>query len=139
MFLGITDKVGKTAFDSTTKSGEIIEDIIKKLPCECFKMNFVSFPPLKENGKLRYPTREELEDSVSSFKTSIEELQPNLIVVCGKMIFNFLKKKQLYQDKTIMIYHPSYIWVYQRKNLECYKNDVVKQIVKMLDCEPIVP
>lgn len=84
VFVGITDKVSLSPFDSSTKSGAILDQIIEKLNCSCFKMNYVPFAPLNELGKLRYPNQVELAQVYLPFLKSIKELNPDLLVVCGR-------------------------------------------------------
>jgi len=131
-FVGITNKIGLEAFDSSTKSGEIIHQIISLLDVEAFLMNYVNDAPTNEHGVLRYPTSFELEASYDSFQQRILEINPDLIVVCGKMIAKELKKKNFYQDKVLVIYHPSYIYVYHRNDLESYLFDVVCKIKEII-------
>ena len=126
--IGISDKSGKAPFDSSTNSGKIIDQIISKVDANFIKMNYVSFAPLDEFGNLRYPTKEELNASFFSFQERILKLNPDVLVVCGKMIAKELKKHHFYQDQILEISHPSYIWVYKRKLLNDYIQDVVMKL-----------
>ncbi len=131
-FVGITDKIGMKPFDPSTKSGIIIDQIISQLDFDCDKINYVSFSPLSENGKLRYPTKDELTNSFVSFQERISQIQPDLLVVCGKMIAKELQKHNFYQDKVLIIYHPSYVYVYKRNHIDSYVQEVVKQIKEII-------
>lgn len=132
VFVGITDKNGKEPFDSSTKSGQIIDLIIKELPCCCEKINYISYAPLDELGKLRYPTKGELSDAFPFFQQTILQLSPDLIVICGNMIFDELKRHSFSGWCFLKIKHPSYVWVYHRKELDGYINETVKQINKII-------
>lgn len=132
VFVGITDKVSLSPFDSSTKSGAILDQIIEKLNCSCFKMNYVPFAPLNELGKLRYPNQVELAQAYLPFLKSIKELNPDLLVVCGNMVWNELKKHSFSSCDIIKIYHPSYVWVYQKSQVGTYVEQTVIQIKKIL-------
>lgn len=131
-FVGISDKLEKKPFDSSTQSGIIVDEIISYLNIDCIKINYVSFAPVDEYGHLRYPTSLELMASFSDFKKKVEEIKPSLIVVCGKMVEKKLRKHNFYQDKILPIYHPSYIWVYKRKELDKYISETVRKINEKL-------
>lgn len=127
-FVGISDKVGLSPFDSSSHSGKIVDQIIARLNVQAFKINYVSFPPLDEKGKLRYPTKKELEDSFPVFQKKVLEINPDVLVICGNMISKEIQKYRFYVDRSITIYHPSYIYVYHRKEIEQYIQDVVSKI-----------
>lgn len=132
IFVGITNKEGKEPFDSSTKSGAILDVIIDQLDAQCEKMNYVSYAPKDQNGKLRYPTKEELNQAYSEFQANILKHNPDLLVVCGTMIFKELKQHGFDSCNILKIYHPSYIWVYKRKQLDSYIRDVCKQIKEII-------
>lgn len=131
-FVGITNKVHLEPFDFSTKSGQIIQEIISRLDVMAFKMNYVDYAPIGENGKLRYPTKSELREAFPVFQEKILNLAPDLLVVCGNMVAKELEIHQFYQDKILVIYHPSYVYVYQRNHTEQYILDVVKQIKEII-------
>ena len=132
IFVGITNKEGKNPFDSSTKSGAILDAIIAQLDAKCEKTNYVSYAPKDQNGKLRYPTKIELDQAYLDFQTNIFKQNPDLLVVCGTMIFKELKKHGFDFCNILKIYHPSYIWVYKRKQLDSYIHDVCQQIKEII-------
>lgn len=132
MFVGISDKEGMEPFDKKTDSGRIIHSISEQLNCVSYFLNYVSYPPKDSQGKLRYPNHQELLASFPSFQERVLEIQPDLIVVCGNMIFQELKRHSFYQETILKIYHPSYVWIYRRSTLNEYIISVVEQIKRMI-------
>ena len=132
VFVGLSNKKDKEPFDKTTNSGKIINEIINCLDCECFKLNLVPFAPLNKFGKLRYPTKEEIQKSLNQFKKTIKRLNPDCIVGLGITVNNELKKIGEYQNILIFEKHPSYIYVYKKTYLEQYITNLVDKINKIL-------
>ena len=132
VFVGLSDKKDKEPFDKTTNSGKIINEIINCLDCECFKLNLVPFAPLNKFGKLRYPTKEEIQKSLNQFKKTIKRLNPDCIVGLGIIVNNELNKIGEYQNILICEKHPSYIYVYKKTYLEQYITNLVDKINKIL-------
>jgi len=129
LFVGISNKLGKEPFDSSTSSGQIIDQMIEKLPnYDCKKMNYVSYAPLDESGKLRKPNAQELSWAFSDFQNAIQKRIPDLFIVCGKMVEQEFKKHSFYLEQTIFISHPSYIYVYHRKDIDSYVKEVIWKI-----------
>ena len=66
---------------------------------------------------------------INNLLIEIEILNPKIILVLGKLTFNFIEKYFIKNDidksKIIYIEHPSYIYVYKRK----YIDDYIKKIV----------
>ena len=102
--------------------------IIEKLPDITFvKRNIVSYAPLDKNGKLRYPNREELIDGSNSLVKIINEF--DCVVLFGKIVQNTINSDYRFiHMKKISAKHPSYMWVYQRKLIDEYVNQIVSKI-----------
>ena len=128
VFVGLSNKKDKEAFDETTNSGKIINEIINQLDYECFKLNLVPYAPTDEFGKLRYPTKEEIKKSLKNFKKEIEKIKPNCIVGLGNIVNNELKKITKYQKILICEKHPSYIYVYKKAHLKQYITNLIDKI-----------
>lgn len=135
LFVGISNKRDKDPFDSSTNSGKIIDSIVRGISCDCYKMNYVSYPPLDDLGRLRYPTKEELRNSFPEFQKKVQMLHPDLIIVCGKMILKELERHEYKKYPILSILHPSYIWVYHRKELDQYIKDTKEKIKEVLNLE----
>ncbi len=131
-FVGISDKEGMEPFDSQTKSGMLVDQMISLMNVNAIKINYVSFPPLNEKGKLRYPTKEELQNSFPFFREQIDLIQPDVIVVFGNLVKKEFFHYHFCLEKTIFVYHPSYVYVYKRDQISFYVNDVVGQIKRRL-------
>ena len=128
LFVGLSNKPNIEPFDSSTKSGQVVDSIIKKINFECYKINFVNYAPIDSGGKLRYPTKKEIESAVPDFVNSVANLRPDLIVSFGAIVSDELRKIDLMNIQIICEKHPSYISVYKRKFLDEYIDNIVLQI-----------
>ena len=113
-----------------TNSGKIIELIENELTdLKFYKTNLVKCLPLDENNKLRYPTPKEMQACINNLLIEIEILNPKIILVLGKLTFNFIEKyfikNSIDKSKLIYIEHPSYIYVYKRKYIDDYIEKIV--------------
>lgn len=114
-----------------TNSGKIIELIEKKLEnLSFYKTNLVKCLPLDTNNKLRYPSNIEMKSCINNLIFETKELNPKIIFVLGKITYNFIeryyKKNGLDLSKFIYVEHPSYIYVYKRKNIDSYIDKIIK-------------
>lgn len=102
--------------------------IIEKLPDITFvKRNIVPYAPLDKNGKLRYPNKKELIDGNNSLVNIIDEF--DCVVLFGKVVQNTVNNDcRFIHMKKICAKHPSYIWVYKRKLIDEYVNQIIKNI-----------
>lgn len=130
IFLGLSNKKDLLPFDENTNSGKIINEIITKIDDECLKLNLVQYAPLDKNGKLRYPNKREIDNSIPIFLKTVKSFNPDLIIGFGNIVKNEISKIDLLKNKIIFKKHPSYIFVYDRKNLNNYINDIVDDINK---------
>ena len=130
VFIGVSNKKDKEPFDISTNSGKIIHDIIKELNYDCYKLNLVPYVPLTKEGKLRYPTKEEIKESMPLLKKELREINPNCIISLGNVVSKELKKIKEYQNIILFENHPSYIYVYKRKELDEYKKRIIEKIKK---------
>jgi DNA polymerase len=133
----------------TTKSGELISKIeteVKK--CKYYKTNVVKCLPLDGEGKLRYPTRKEMDLCIVNLFREIEVLKPRLVFLLGKNVIKAFesnihmefdgfkdydyKMYQVGKMNIIPIHHPSYISVYKVKSKETYIESVKNLITLSL-------
>ena len=126
----VDDLNNSIPLSNDTNSGKIIELIEHELPdLKFYKTNLVKCLPLDENNKLRYPTQKEMQDCINNLLIEIEILNPKIILVLGKLTFNFIEKyfikNNIDKSKLIYIKHPSYIYVYKRRYIDDYINKVV--------------
>lgn len=126
--LGLSNKQNLKPFDSSTNSGKIVDMIIEKLPDITFvKRNIVPYAPLDKNGKLRYPNKEELIDGNNSLVKIIDEF--DCVVLFGNIVQDTINNDRRFSHmKKIIAKHPSHIWVYKRKLIEEYVNQMVNKI-----------
>lgn len=128
IFVGLSNKPGKEPFDASTNSGKVVDIIIKQINCDCFKVNLVNFAPLDQTGKLRYPTKTEIIQSKAEFLDYTYKINPDLIISFGSIVSNELRKIDFKDIKIIYKQHPSYIYIYKRKKLDSYIDDIVAEI-----------
>jgi len=129
--VGISNKPDCSPLDNSTNTGKIINRIIDNFPgVEFYKTNLVNFAPLNELGKLRYPTKQEIEDNMEYLLNEISDC--NLVICLGSKVTKYLTNKA---SNIISIKHPSYIWVYKRKELDSYIDKVVNIITLLIQQE----
>ena len=126
----VDDLNNSIPLSNDTNSGKIIELIEQELPdLKFYKTNLVKCLPLDENNKLRYPTPKEMQACINNLLIEIEILNPSIILVLGKLTFNFIEKyfikNNIDKSKLIYIEHPSYIYVYKRKYIDDYIEKIV--------------
>ena len=125
--IGISNKPNCKPLDDTTNTGKIITEITNNFPeIEFYKTNLVNFAPLNELGKLRYPTKQEVKDNMPNLLNDIKNC--NAVICLGNKVSKYLNGKV---ENIISIKHPSYIWIYKRKELDSYIDEVVNMIKQM--------
>ena len=129
-----------------TNSGHLINAIEQSfIDVEFYKTNLVKCLPLKE-GKIRYPSKKEMESCYSNLRLEIQTLRPQLIFLLGRQVASFVAEVNKYdkiskfnddfdyqpfnigQTVFIPVHHPSYILVFKRKRVE----DYIKQITRII-------
>lgn len=132
--INVTDEI---PLSSNTKSGELISEIETEVKrCKYYKTNVVKCLPLDDNGKLRYPTKKEMDLCITNLFREIEVMKPKIIFLLGKNVirsfeinmhivfdefcdYNY-KMYSLGNISVVPIHHPSYISVYKVKSKENY-------------------
>lgn len=120
--------------ENNTNSGRLIEEIEKKNPdIKYYKTNLVKCLPLGKDGKIRYPSQEEMSLCVKNLFIEIETVKPKTIFLLGNIVYkfvnNYMKKNNIMLSSNIVkIEHPSYICVYKRTQKEKYIAKVTDEI-----------
>ena len=140
MFLGISAKMKETEdempLSENTNSGKLIKMIEERLLKEnnnisCYRSNMVKCVPLNEDGKIRYPDNLEIENCIENLEYELNIVKPKLVVLLGRLVEKYLKKKIIELGyNVITIYHPSYIYMYRKKEIEKYVEESSKNILK---------
>ena len=140
MFLGISakmkEKEDEMPLSENTNSGKLIKMIEERLLKEnnnllCYRSNMVKCVPLNEKGKIRYPDNLEIENCIENLVYELNRVKPKVVVFLGRLVEKYLKKKIIELGyNTITIYHPSYICVYRKKEIEKYVEESSKNILK---------
>lgn len=140
MFLGISakmkEKEDEMPLSENTNSGKLIKMIEERLLEEnnnllCYRSNMVKCVPLNEDGKIRYPDNLEIENCIENLEYELNIVKPKLVVFLGRLVEKYLKKKIIELGyNVITIYHPSYIYVYRKKEIEKYVEESSKNILK---------
>lgn len=140
MFLGISAKFKETEdempLSENTNSGKLIKMIEERLieknnNISCYRSNMVKCVPLNEKGKIRYPDSLEIENCIDNLVYELSIVKPKVVVLLGRLVEKHLKKKIIELGyNTITIYHPSYIHVYRKKEIEKYVEESSKNILK---------
>jgi DNA polymerase len=139
MWVGLSAKkvedINKTIpLCNDTNSGKIIEKIENTLgEYKFYKTNLVKCLPLDKNGKLRYPTTEEMNSCIENLLIEIKYLQPKIIFILGKKAYNSIYRyfisNNIDTNRIYYIEHPSYIYIYKKKYIEEYI-EKIKKIAK---------
>lgn len=151
-FVGLSAKIikekGDIPLSSNTNSGMIIkkiEDLLK--PISIYRTNLVKCVPLDEKDKLRYPAKGEINSCINNLICEINTIKPKIVFLLGEKVtsavenysninfdkwddFNY-KYKMLNDVYYVPIHHPSYIYVYKKKQIEEYVI-AVKDVVNLI-------
>lgn len=117
-----------------TNSGKIINEIENTLPnIKFYKTNLVKCLPLDNNEKIRYPNKQEMNACINNLIKEIEILKPKIVFLLGNKVSSFVEKyleKNNIELNTYLkkVEHPSYIYVYKRKNKQEYINKIATDI-----------
>jgi hypothetical protein len=152
-FVGLSAKPNCEHLAPETRTGYIIEQIIIRLPSvKTVKTNLVKTPPIDQAGKLRYPHLNEMTSGWDELQSEMDQTHPNLLVTLGQQVSFFLRyqmgvqpiKPQLPSDFSsesylsqstscvLSVHHPSFVFVYRRKDIENYVENVVLSISSLL-------
>ncbi len=152
-FVGLSAKPNCEHLAPETRTGHIIEQIINRLPTvKIVKTNLVKTPPVDSAGKLRYPHPNEMKSGWCELQNEMNKTHPNLLVTLGQQVSFFLRsqmgvqpiKPQLPSDFSsqsylsqstshiLSIHHPSFVYVYRRKNIDNYIENVVQSVSTLI-------
>ena len=151
-FVGLSAKQNYVHLAPETRTGNIIDQIIHNLPSvKAVKTNLVKTPPIDQEGKLRYPNPNEMKLGWNELQEEINQRSPNLLVTLGHQVSYFLRaqmgvipvKPQLPPDfsyesylsqsksNILSVHHPSFVFIYRRKDIENYVDNVVLSILSL--------
>lgn len=152
-FVGLSAKPYLEHLAPETRTGDIIEKIIHRLPSiKTVKTNLVKTPPIDQEGNLRYPNPNEMKLGWNELQNEISQTLPNLLVTLGQRVSYFLRsqigvqpaKPQFTADfsyelcisqskyNILSVHHPSFVYVYRRKDIENYVDSVVLSILSLV-------
>jgi len=145
----IVDVSSSRPLGSDTQTGGVIDTVESRLPNVSFRRtNLVRCLPLDEKGKIRYPTRDEIESCFGHLLKEIDETRPSTIIMLGGKVFDFVRRKlgegeRIAEKKGLVCgveridgrlwveaYHPSYILVYKRRFLAEYIQGISSVVSK---------
>lgn len=132
-----------------TNTGMLIQKIEEM--CEevsTYKTNLVKCLPLTEQQKLRYPNRREIDSCFEHLISEISTMSPKIVFLLGEKVYSSVGRHLHIQfDKWndfeyhykkyngiyfVPIHHPSYIYVYKRKNMDQYVKSIEEIISDLL-------
>lgn len=152
-FVGLSAKPHCEHLAPETRTGYIIEQIVQRLPSvRIVKTNLVRTPPLDQEGKLRYPNPNEMQRGWNELQHEMNRTSPDLLVTLGQQVSSFLRsqmgvqpaKPQLPSDFScgsylsqsrsciLSVHHPSFVYVYHRKDIDNYVANVVLSISSLV-------
>lgn len=130
----VKDLKNNYPLEEDTNSGKIIKEVEDALPnVNYYKTNLVKCLPLDDKGKIRYPNNEEMNACINNLIKEMEYLKPKIVFLLGNNVADFVKKyiRKNNIDLKInfkKIAHPSYIYIYKRKNKQDYINKLTNDI-----------
>ncbi len=152
-FVGLSAKPMCQHLAPETRTGNIIERIIHQLPSvNPVKTNLVKTPPIDHEGKLRYPNLIEMKLGWNELQKDMNQTFPILLVTLGQQVSLYLRsqmgvhpvKPRLPDDfsyesylsqsssNILSVHHPSFVFVYRRKDVENYIDNVVLSILYLV-------
>lgn len=153
MVVGLSAKViqdiTEIPLDGRTRSGKlvsILEEKAQKYGYSFYRTNLVKCVPLDNNGKLRYPTKEEIDICFKNLILEMDFVDPKIVVLFGGIVeAAFVNNLQLHFSKNSMqqyklqkkgsryyisMYHPSYV-LRSKVKKECFIR-VFSELIKRL-------
>ncbi|HXD77733.1 MAG TPA: uracil-DNA glycosylase family protein [Puia sp.] len=129
-----------------TPTGKLVYEIEKPFTktLSFYRTNLVKCAPML-NGKIRYPTKQEMSWCFPNLEEEIAILNPKVIILLGKQVSNFVVDEgkvsldenfsYRYYSKNnihyIPVHHPSYVLVYKRKNIQTYISNIQTLISRL--------
>lgn len=132
-----------------TNTGMLIQKIEEM--CEgvvTYKTNLVKCLPLTEEQKLRYPNRAEIDCCYEHLISEIHEMSPKIVFLLGEKVYTSVERKMKVEFEKwndfeyhykefegtyyVPIHHPSYVYVYRRKEMDDYIEGVERIINALL-------
>ena len=143
MWVGLSAKNDKSGnklspLDSNSNSGKVVDMIeTQHENLSFYRTNLVKYTPLDKHGKLRYPNPSEMAAAIPDLIREFEDFQPKIIFLLGGRVGNSVQK---YLDKNHIVlsaavyevYHPSYVYIYKRKQIETYVHEVSEKIKSLM-------
>ena len=143
MWVGLSAKNDKTRnklspLNSSSNSGKVVDMIETRYEhLDFYRTNLVKDVPLDNFGKLRYPNIDEMATVMPELMREFEEYQSKTVFLLGGRVGDFVQdylkqNHKIIQTVVCKIYHPSYIYIYKRKQMEKYVREVSKKIEKIV-------
>ena len=123
-----------------------IEEMCKEVVT--YKTNLVKCLPLTEEQKLRYPNRKEIDCCFEHLMSEIHEMSPKIVFLLGEKVYTSVERKMKVEFEKwndfeyhykefegtyyVPIHHPSYVYVYRRKEMDEYVRGVERVINALL-------
>ena len=149
LWVGISAKIREEPLSETTNTGKLVKQIEAACGKPGYKTNLVKCPPVDKNGKLRYPNQAEIDCCFKNLFAEIAEVKPKVVILLGEKVCSAVEKKldiklkrwrgfEYFATKHNSIWylpvqHPSYIYVFKRKEAEKYVEKVAEAIGKAVD------
>lgn len=127
--------VDEIPLDQRTNSGAVIHLLEQFCGFEFYKTNLVKCAPT-HNNKLRYPAKNEIDCCIPFLKGEIEELRPKVVLMLGRQVAEGIAQYLGFATPAaytcvghhnvsyIAMPHPSYLWIYKRKELNDRLTDI---------------
>lgn len=126
-------------FTPETNTGMLIQKIEQMFETVVtYKTNLVKCLPLTKEQKLRYPSKGESDGCFEHLVSEIYIISPKIVFLLGEKVHLSVEKhlniiiKNIRGHIMVPIHHPSYIYIYKRKQIDKYIESVKKIINELL-------
>jgi len=154
MVVGLSAKIKHNSteipLDRRTRSGSLVselEEIAQNYGYNFYRTNLIKCVPLDVNGKLRYPTEEEIDLCFKNLVIEMDYIKPQIVILFGGIVVDaFANQLRLCFSKSsiqtyrfqkmdgryyIPMYHPSYV-LRSKARKDIYINNFVRLIQDLL-------
>lgn len=157
-FVGLSAKPNCGHLAPETRTGCIVERIIQHLPSvKVVRTNLVRIPPVDRAGNLRYPSLTEMQTGWNELLHETDRTFPSLLVTLGQQVSFFMRSRmgvqppkpvlppdfshEAYlaqsQSNILSVHHPSFVYVYRRRDIESYVDSVAVSISALVGCRSV--
>lgn len=148
LWVGISGKPFTNALASTTATGRIVDTIENMSGGVRFRRtNLVKNAPLNGDGRLRYPTQDEMLKGANILFGELEHMEARIVITLGAAVSKVVVERTIVNRRfrglsrafkyravrtdrfyILPVHHPSFVLIYRRRKLQRYMLSIKKCI-----------